>query len=398
MFYNYPEAISHHIALEISDEDEDKSCISESEEVIALNRHQKLSKGQINQLRKKVQHYYSNNTSTGEICDILDHQDYLGKHIRIQTVESSAQTDNMENTVAIQADIIPKISCDYIQRCQFVQTDGKYHPEDDSEYSDQDWDSNKSEYSECSSFAQTDIHPFTKVITLSSIPNTMKRQQDYVGNLEEKTYRVSRWLVANEESSNHTSEDDFASKKPHAYDLIKKVSFSSKTISPEEHLNRHFQYNAQTEYLHEDSSVDPVQNRNATKQNGCPSADCQRKDFQNRFGQNDEFLNKIDCEMLVKAEEVKRELLSKTSKALNPTKMVSNEDLKPNCYKTMNETQGNPVEEQSQFLKPEPVKVRKRFSNYLKDQYRNLSDDTMGKSYMMMQDLREVLQKRGVSN
>ncbi|GFY50973.1 uncharacterized protein TNIN_332181 [Trichonephila inaurata madagascariensis] len=48
--------------------------------------------------------------------------------------------------------------------------------------------------------------------------------------------------------------------------------------------------------------------------------------------------------------------------------------------------------------KPELIRIRKRFSNYLKGQYRSLEDETVGKSYMMMQDLKEVLQKRGISN
>ncbi|GFW54806.1 uncharacterized protein TNCV_2654461 [Trichonephila clavipes] len=48
--------------------------------------------------------------------------------------------------------------------------------------------------------------------------------------------------------------------------------------------------------------------------------------------------------------------------------------------------------------KPELIRIRKRFSNYLKGQYRSLEDETVGKSYMMMQDLKEVLQKRGRSN
>ncbi|GBL95017.1 hypothetical protein AVEN_187523-1 [Araneus ventricosus] len=123
-----------------------------------------------------------------------------------------------------------------------------------------------------------------------------------------------------------------------------------------------------------------------------------KKKFQNIFGQNDDFFNNIDYDMLAKAEEVKRELLSKTIKVLKLSKTDTDEDLKPYCYETMNETQGSPAKEEGQFWEPEPVKVRKGFSNCLKAQYHNLSDNTIGKSYMMMQELREALQKRGGSN
>ncbi|GFR22415.1 uncharacterized protein TNCT_688381 [Trichonephila clavata] len=65
----------------------------------------------------------------------------------------------------------------------------------------------------------------------------------------------------------------------------------------------------------------------------------------------------------------------------------------------MEKNQVSPKHEQRDkevLSKPEPIKMRKRFSNYLKGQYRSLEDETVGKSYMMMQDLKEVLQERGI--
>ncbi|GBM06984.1 hypothetical protein AVEN_239683-1 [Araneus ventricosus] len=399
MSHDYPEETSDHVAFEISTDEESKSCTSESEEEeeeeIALNHYQKVSKQYVNHFKKRTGRYSKNGAIVYQ-DDFLNRQEYLGKRIKVQTVESFAQTDNVENTVAVQADIIPN---DHFQKNQFVQTDEKYLHEGDSVYSDQDWGSNKSEYSDSSNFAVSETHPFTKVMALSSIPITMKHQQDYVGDLEEKTYRVSRWLHENIDSSDSGSGLDFAAKTPQVNDLTKKVSFC-KTISPTIPPMHHFHWNAvaQTEYSREDDSIDSVQGSDATKQSDYHISEWQRKNFQNRFGQNDVFFNKIDYDMLVKVEEVKRELLSKTPKVLKPSKTISDEDLKPNCYKTMNETPGSPAKEEDQFLKHEQVKVRKRFSNYLKGQYRNLSEDTMGKSYMMMQDLKDVLRKRGISN
>ncbi|KAF8792563.1 hypothetical protein HNY73_004143 [Argiope bruennichi] len=65
------------------------------------------------------------------------------------------------------------------------------------------------------------------------------------------------------------------------------------------------------------------------------------------------------------------------------------------------ETGGNLASEKKEpdtLAKPGPIRVKKKFSNYLKGQYRNLEDETVGKSYMMIQDLKEVLQKRGIAN
>ncbi|GBL95018.1 hypothetical protein AVEN_187524-1 [Araneus ventricosus] len=249
MSLSYPEKISDHVTLEILIDDERKSYTSDSEEEkIALKRYQKVYKQCANHFRKRIGHY-SQNSAIVDQDDSLNHQEYLGKHTKVQTLESFAQTDSVENTVAIQADIIPKISYDHFQKNQFVQTDEKYHYEGDIFYSDQDWDSNKSEYSDSSNFADSETHPFAKVIGLSSIPITKKRQQDHAGDLEEKTCRDSRWLVETKDSSDSESGPDFAAKTSHANDLTKRVSFC-KTISPSVPPMHHFHRNtgAQTEY------------------------------------------------------------------------------------------------------------------------------------------------------
>ncbi|GIY17032.1 uncharacterized protein CDAR_574201 [Caerostris darwini] len=138
--------------------------------------------------------------------------------------------------------------------------------------------------------------------------------------------------------------------------------------------------NSDHDTMHYYNTIDQLRNRN----------------FQYDLEKNDGFFRKIDHGMFGKSAEVERELTNiypTFSNHVNKDKVVE-----PNCYKTMREPETSSGPTEDIISKPEPVKVRKRFSNYLKDQYRNLADETMGKSYMMMQDLKEVLQKRGISN
>ncbi|GIY01742.1 uncharacterized protein CDAR_256681 [Caerostris darwini] len=110
--------------------------------------------------------------------------------------------------------------------------------------------------------------------------------------------------------------------------------------------------------------------------------------------QNNSPMNFSGQESLSEFEEVARDKIPVWKRAQMFSKIINEHDMDV-------PDENNPTQEQKEneaLSKPEPIQVRKNFSNYLKGQYRNLEDETVGKSYMMIQDLKEVLQKRGVAN
>ncbi|GFY34166.1 uncharacterized protein TNCV_2504691 [Trichonephila clavipes] len=389
-----PDKVPDYIALEISTDEDSKHTDSDSDDE---NTPSQFKKQKSIHSGEYVQKY---RISSSKINDgILSHCSCSKNSMKNENAEAAAQTDTLEKTVATQADMVPKIYCFQSQSNQFVQTD---HQENNCECYEQDCCSIGSDFA-CNSNSTGSLKdPFTKVYTLSCIPTTLKHHKDYVGNLEEKAFKVSRWLEECSDVSDSDSEIE-------CFEAAAQTDNPSKTVRFKDNddsnllLHQQLHRNAvvQTDPISENNCTDFVHEYDSSKHADHHAKGRQKINFQNALEQSNSYFKNIDYDMFDKAVEVKRELLSKARANQRFSEIAEEDDLiNANCYKPAHQSQNNPSpeKENEQFIKPEPVRVRKRFSNYLKDQYRSLTDEAMGKSYMMMQDLKEVLQKRGIAN
>ncbi|GFQ76304.1 uncharacterized protein TNCT_623071 [Trichonephila clavata] len=394
MVGNDPYKVSDYIALEISTDEDNKHTDSDSDDENIPSQFKKQKSIRSGEYIQKCR------ISSTKINDgILSHCSYSKNSMKNKNAEAAAQTDTLEKTVATQADMVPKIYCFQSQSNQFVQTD---HQGNNCVCPEQDCSSIGSDFA-CSSNSPGSLKdPFTKVYTLSCIPTTLKHHKDYVGNLEEKAYKVSRWL----EDCGDVSDSD---PEIECFDAAAQTDNPSKTVRFKDNddtnilLDQQSHQNAvvQTDHISENNRTDFFHEYDSSKHADRHAKGKQKINYQNELEENNSYFKNIDYDMFAKAIEVRRELLSKTRANQRFSEIAEEDDLiNASCYKPAHQPQNNPSpkKESGQFIKPEPVRVRKRFSNYLKDQYRNLTDDAMGKSYTMMQDLKEVLQKRGISN
>ncbi|GIY17034.1 uncharacterized protein CDAR_574211 [Caerostris darwini] len=188
MLQNDYKETSDYVAVEILSDEEKRSHFFETDEVLArqyIKRPeylQSLSKANIELFLDASQN------------DSFKFHNFNDEFAKVPCVENFTQTDSFENSVAVQANIIPKVFCNQSQQNQSVQTE--YDEEYDTThfYHNHDCDSTISYSSDSSILSESSIPPHTNVIELSCIPTTLKQQDNYVENLEEKTYRVSRWL------------------------------------------------------------------------------------------------------------------------------------------------------------------------------------------------------------
>ncbi|GBL80420.1 hypothetical protein AVEN_92316-1 [Araneus ventricosus] len=109
--------------------------------------------------------------------------------------------------------------------------------------------------------------------------------------------------------------------------------------------------------------------------------------------QEDTLLNKTDQEGFADPEETAHDKVPVWKRAQLFSKIINKNDLAET-----GDTFASEQKDPDIFEKQGPIRVKKKFSNYLKGQYRSLEDETVSKSYMMIQDLKEVLQKRGICN